>query len=229
MILETLPSIFGLLVALGGPPLVALYGTRFAAKPTSVKTNLVCQFALLWLLALVLVVVVVWEGAPLSSIGLRQVGLSTFAWAAGIALLFIVVLGPVFLRLPGWLGQPGFAKPLGTLQEMPLWYLTVAVAVGGSVEELLYRGFAIEHLGRLIGYEWVAAAAVVVMFGLAHVPMWGWAPALTTMLSGAVLTIFYLWHRDLVANILAHVTTDFVGIVLPVLLARVRGQGNAAS
>ncbi len=171
----------------------------------------------------IMLIVLVWEGAPLSSLGLRPVGLSTFAWAAGIAALFIFLLGPVILRIPEWLGRPGFDRPLADLQKLPVWYLLLAVLVGGSVEELLYRGFAIERLAHIIGSDWLAAVVVTAMFGLGHVPLWGWTPALTTMIPGAVLTIFYLWHRDITANILAHVATDFVGIVLPMLLAKKRG------
>ena len=62
----------------------------------------------------------------------------------------------------------------------------------------------------------------VLVFGFAHVPMWGWEPSLTTVVSGGVLTLFYLWNRDLNANIIAHVAIDFVGIVLPLLLTKAK-------
>ena len=225
-IMEMLPSIAGLLIALGGPPLVAFYGAHGASRPESLATNLLCQAALLGLLMAIMLIVLVWEGAPLSSLGLRPVDLTTFAWAAGIASLFVFLLGPIILRLPEWLGRPGFEKPLAGLQKLPVWYLLLAVFVGGSVEELLYRGFAIERLAHIIGSDWLAAVAVIALFGLGHVPLWGWTPALTMMIPGAILTIFYLWHRDIAANILAHVTTDFVGIVLPVLLARTRDPAS---
>jgi membrane protease YdiL (CAAX protease family) len=32
---------------------------------------------------------------------------------------------------------------------------------------------------------------------------------------GAVLTLFYLWRRDLVANMIGHGLSDFLGLVLP--------------
>jgi len=32
--------------------------------------------------------------------------------------------------------------------------------------------------------------------------------------SGAILTAFYIWQRDLVACIVAHVVTNFAGIVV---------------
>jgi hypothetical protein len=44
--------------------------------------------------------------------------------------------------------------------------------------------------------------------------MWGWGASLTTFFSGGLATLFYLWRRDLAALIIAHVLTDFVGIVV---------------
>ncbi len=220
--MEMLPSITGLVVALGGPALISFYGTRPAGGSPGLAENLLCQLALLGLLAAVLAIVLAWEGAPLSSLGFRGIGLSTLMWGVGIAVLFVIGLGPIIMRVPGWLGLPGFEAPLEGLRTQPLWYLILAVIVGGTVEEILYRGFALERLAGLAGSDWVAAVVVVVLSGIAHVPLWGWAPALTTMFSAAVLTVFYLWHRDIAANILAHVATDFVGIALPVLLARGR-------
>ncbi len=43
-----------------------------------------------------------------------------------------------------------------------------------------------------------------------------WMPC---VVSGALGTAFYLWRRNLLANIIARVATDFIGIVLPSLLA----------
>ncbi len=57
----------------------------------------------------------------------------------------------------------------------------------------------------------------------AHVPMWGWGPALTTVVSGAVATVFYIWRRDLVAIMIAHVVTDLAGIVIIPYLTPVKG------
>ena len=220
--MDLLPPVAGLLVALGGPPLVAFYGERLTSGTRSLTPHLFCQAVLMGLLVAILLIVLVWEGAPVSSRGLGYIGLSTVVWAAGIAALFIFLLGPVILRVPGWLGQPGFKKTLANLQRLPVWYLLLAVLVAGTVEELLYRGFAIDRLAQLVGSDWLAVALVSALFGLAHVPSWGWAPALTTMFSGIVLAVFYLWHRDIVANILAHIVIDFVGIVLPALLSKTK-------
>jgi hypothetical protein len=40
------------------------------------------------------------------------------------------------------------------------------------------------------------------------------AAALTTLVSGGILSAVYVWRRDVVALIVAHVTTDLYGILL---------------
>jgi membrane protease YdiL (CAAX protease family) len=74
-------------------------------------------------------------------------------------------------------------------------------------------------LSDLAGSYLLASIVSVVAFGLAHVPMWGWPPAATTIVSGGVLTVVYLWRQDS-ALILAHIATDLYGIVLAPHLAR---------
>jgi membrane protease YdiL (CAAX protease family) len=98
------------------------------------------------------------------------------------------------------------------------------VVLGATAEEILYRGYAVERIATLTGSYWIAGVGSVLIFGVAHVPMWGWGPALSTIVSGGVLTAFFIWRRDLTANVIAHVLTDFVGIVVVPLLTRSMGQ-----
>ncbi len=52
---------------------------------------------------------------------------------------------------------------------------------------------------------WLAGLVAVIAFGLAHIPFWGIGPALGADLPfGLVMTLFYLWRRDLIANCIAH-------------------------
>ena len=88
---------------------------------------------------------------------------------------------------------------------LPIWFRVIAGFTGGMVEEVLYRGYAIERLAVLTGKRWVAASVSAGIFGLAHIPLWGVAFSLGADLPfGIVMTIFYLWRRDLVANMMAH-------------------------
>jgi len=212
-------AIIGLVVALGGPPLIA----RWGRSTDTVSAHLAAQAMLVGLAAIVVLIVVANCNA-LSDLGIRGLGVSTLLWAAATAVFFIFVAGPLLMRLPAVLGRPGFERGLSSLNRLPAWYLVLAVIVGGIVEELLYRGFAVQVLGTLIGNTWLAAAFVVIAFGLAHLPLWGLVPALTTMVSGAILTVLFLVHHDLIANMLAHIATDMAGIVFP----RLRGRRRRA-
>jgi uncharacterized protein len=89
-----------------------------------------------------------------------------------------------------------------------------------AAEELLYRGYAVARLSDLTGSRLLASIVSVGSIGLAHVPMWGWAPATTTIVSGGIGTAVYLWRQDILALILAHIATDLYGIVLAPNLAR---------
>jgi len=145
------------------------------------------------------------DGVTAADIGLRRPGWLTVA--SGVALWAVgeVVLPVITAPLARLLGTPGVESGISELASMPP-ALRVFVAIGaGTVEELLYRGFAIERLSRLTGRRWVAGAIAATLFGLAHVPSWGLGFALSADLPlGIYATAFYLWRRDLVANMIGH-------------------------
>src|SRR5207253_2949597 len=103
-------------------------------------------------------------------------------------------------------------------EKLPLWLITLIVFRAGIVEELFYRGYAIERL-RLIGLGWFWSVAIpLVIFSLGH---WsgGAANILIAFAAGLILTGFYLWRRDLVANMIGHGLVDFIANVLPALFS----------
>jgi membrane protease YdiL (CAAX protease family) len=67
-------------------------------------------------------------------------------WALALTAVVVFLLGPLMGSLPGWLGLNGGGNTLAEFAKLPVWYLTLAAVVGGTIEEILYRGFAIEHL-----------------------------------------------------------------------------------
>ena len=52
-------------------------------------------------------------------------------------------------------------------------------------------------------------------FVLVHLPVWGPGPAATTLVSGGILTLLYIWRRDVLMLICAHVATDLWGLMRP--------------
>jgi hypothetical protein len=171
----------------------------------SLAAGLTCQAALV---ALVLATAALGGARPAA-----PTWLSPF-YGVALAALFVRVLGPWLMRLPARLGLAGFERGLASTAPLPTAYLVLAVLVGGCAEEWLYRAYGFERASALFGSEWLGGAFVVTAFGVAHLPMWGLGPSLTTLISGALFTAFYAWRRDLCALVIAHVATDFVGLVV---------------
>jgi len=211
--------VFGLAIALFGPLFVAIASERSARVPNRLGGLLLAQAGLVAIVGAVLAVVFFWERNPASSIGLKSLTLQSLAWGFALAVFFTYAFSPVAYWALRRLRLRGFDKGLSQLQGLPVWYLVLAVVIGGSAEEILYRGFAIERITTLTGSLWLAGVIAVVVFAVAHVPMWGWGPALATLVPGAILTLFYMWQRDLAACIVAHVVADLAGIVVGPRLA----------
>jgi membrane protease YdiL (CAAX protease family) len=103
------------------------------------------------------------------------------------------------------------------LARLPVWWRIIVGVTGGAVEEVLYRGYAIERLAMITGRRWLGGSIAAVAFGLAHVPAWGVGFAMGADLPfGIVMTLFYLWRRDLLANIFAHSTGMVVALLTEV-------------
>jgi len=102
--------------------------------------------------------------------------------------------------------------------KLPVWLVTLIVFRAGVVEELFYRGYAIERLEALGLNRYLAAAIPLLIFSVGH---WtgGWANIVIALALGAILSGFYLWRRDLVANMIAHFLVDFLSNVVPRLFS----------
>lgn len=150
----------------------------------------------------------------LSSIGLRRPRLGTVALAAALLLLTTLVLPMVTDPLVEWLGAERRDNVVRELAVLPVWFRIATALMGGAIEETLYRGYAVGRLEALTGRRWLAGAVVVVVFTLAHVPLWGIVFSLIAVLPfSALMTGAYLWRRDLVANSAAHGATLLVGLL----------------
>jgi len=203
----------GLFISLAGMLIVRQTVSHF--WPTLTFAAALCKESMIWLCAFALLIVIRrGEHLPLNSIGLGK-----FRWwksvLRGLALAFICgVIGTAIALLTAYGHGPGsdaFAK-------LPLWLITLIVIRAGVVEELFYRGYAIERLEALgLGRLWSAGIPLVI-FSLAH---WtgGWANIVIALALGGILTGFYLWRRDLTANMIGHFTVDFVANVIPALFS----------
>jgi membrane protease YdiL (CAAX protease family) len=194
----------GLVIALGGAPIfVAVTAAIFGPSPTF-PVQVALQVLHVVMAGCVVWIVVRGERKPLASIGLRAPDRMTFVLGVlGCACAFYLL--PLATDpLSRWIGA-STATGVATLATLPVWFRLVLAVSGGAIEELLYRGYAIERLSTMLGRRWAAGLLSMIFFAAAHVPEWGWQFALAADLPfGILMTLLYLWRRDVVACALAH-------------------------
>jgi membrane protease YdiL (CAAX protease family) len=199
-------TVIGLAIALCGPPLFAVVTSAAEAVTSSLAVQFALQLLYVAMAGLVIWIVVQRERRPLASIGLKKPGPATVAVGLLLAAFTVFVLPVVtdpLVNASGANVQPGIDR----LASLPGWFRVALAATGGPIEELLYRGYAIERLITLTGRRWMAGAVSTIAFALAHVPAWGIGFALAADLPfGIVMTVVYLWRRELAANAIAHGT-----------------------
>jgi uncharacterized protein len=175
----------------------------------------VLKEALIWLNAIALIVIIR-RGEHLP---MRSIGLGTARWWKSILWGFVIaVVSAVVVGALAYLTSYGHGPGSSAFEKLPLWLITAIVFRAGVVEELFYRGYAIERLQMIgLGRFWSVAIPLLI-FSLGH---WsgGAANILIAFAAGLILTGFYLWRRDLVANMIGHGLVDFVANVLPKLFS----------
>lgn len=178
--------------------------------PEATVTSAVIKEVGMWIVGLALIVIVkAGEGLPLSSVGLGTVRFwKSILWGLLLGVVCLFVAGGLVALTHFTGGEAG--KAMG---KLPVWLVSLIVVRAGVVEELCYRGYAIERLHALGLPRGVAAAVPLVIFGLGH---WtgGWANILIALVLGAILALVFVWRRDLVANMIGHWLVDFAGNVL---------------
>jgi len=200
-------KLLGLVFTLGFPTLLIFHQT-LAGVNHLVRDEIIWWAAV----AAVLLYVRFAERRPLSSVGYRQpamrdigIGIaSSIVLLAGLASIFYVVLPALHLNL---------AQQVNQLLALPIWIRLILVLRGVVAEELFYRGYAIERLQELTRSRSIAGVLSCIVFTYAHVGAWGWAQLFFAGFAGIVLTLLYLWRRNLWVNMIAHALVDGVGVL----------------
>jgi membrane protease YdiL (CAAX protease family) len=179
--------------------------------PEVTLVSAIVKEALIWASAAALLFIIRrGERLPFRSIGLGTCRWwMSLLWGLVIAIASAAAVGSL-AYLTGYGHGPGSAA----FEKLPLWLITLIVIRAGVVEELFYRGYAIERL-RMIGLgRFWSVAIPLVIFSIGH---WsgGAANILIAFAAGLILTGFYLWRRDLAANMIGHGLVDFVANVVP--------------
>ncbi len=201
---ETLRTWGGVLFALFAFGVIRLALGGFSTQASVAQT--VIREAVIWLAAGALIWFILRvEHLKLTSVGIGTQPLSqSLLWSLPLTVVCLAAAATVAMATGYGHGQGSTA-----MERFPLWLATLICIRAGFVEELFYRGYAIERLQSLGMPRVVAAGLPLAVFSLMHLTG-GWAGVLMAFVLGGILTAFYLWRRDLVANILAHFLVDFL-------------------
>lgn len=207
-------TLCGLALALLVPLLPLLLNSDYRGTVPN-HAQIVWGLVIHWInLLALLAVVFFWERRHLNSLGVRPFEWSTLAWGL-LAGVVITVTSGVLTNALHLKADAQFAQNLSAL---PLALRVPLVLTAGIFEETLFRGYGIERLTTLLGRRWLAAALTFGAFVIGHAPAVGWVFLPPVAIVSALITLLYLWKRDLVLNMTAHSTVDGIGLLLAPLL-----------
>jgi membrane protease YdiL (CAAX protease family) len=207
-------TLLGLGIALLLPLLTSPVVTHFMCSEPS-RALITVGLFIHWLtFASLLVIVLLWEREPLRAIGWQAPRWSTAV--AGIVAGILITLASGFLVQR--LGLRPDTHLVAFAQSLPVAMRVILVITAGVFEETMYRGYGIERLSRYVGGKWVAGAITLALFTLAHAWAVGAAHLPPILIVGSLVTLLYLWRRNLLLNMIAHTTIDAIALlVIPAL------------
>lgn len=203
-------TVVGLLIALGFFSLP--FGTWI--NESANLMHMISYELIIWtFVAVILLYVTLVERRPLSSIGFRVPGIKDGIIAVAAGILTLVCLALVYYAVfPALHWNEN--QQLSSLSSIPYWLNFLIVIRAAVSEEILFRGYAMERLEELSGSRSVAAVVSCTVFTLDHIGFWGWHHVFIAGLGGIVLTLLYLWRRNLWVNMLAHFIVDGAAFLL---------------
>jgi membrane protease YdiL (CAAX protease family) len=205
-------TLVGLAIALLAMPLVLWLFTALQLPLTTANVVL-RELGLFALAGVLLFVIRRKEHLGWDSVGLhRPATRDTLLWVV-ITLLGIVLAGAMAYGVIKLFDLPVGSPDSTAYQALPTWAILLVILRAGFVEELFYRGYAIERFVSLTGSRILAAGVPLLLFAVFHYRQ-GWAGITIALLTGAVLTGVYVYKRNLWVTITTHFLGDFIPNVL---------------
>lgn len=171
-----------------------------------------------WALVALLLCYVRWaERLPLSSIGFSRPGIRNILIGiaagivvfAGLAGIYLVILPALHFK-----EDPQVTEVMSLMVAKPFWWRLTLILRGAIAEEIIFRGYAIERLRELTGSFSIAGIISCTVFALEHLGVWSWGHVVIAGFAGAMLTLLYIWRRNLWVNTIAHFVPDAFGLLL---------------
>jgi len=153
------------------------------------------------------------EGRPLSSIGFRRVSVWDVLLGLGAGLFMLAGIAGIYYGVFPLL-HLSEGQQVGQLAATPLWWRLISVVRAAVGEEVIFRGYAIERGREVFGSLRIASTLSWLVFTVEHVSTWGWSHVLIAGFGGLLLTLLYVWRRNLWINIIAHFVVDGASVLL---------------
>jgi len=148
----------------------------------------------------------------------ESIGFGKFKWR-----YLLVGLLAYFILLIVWIGNSFALEAIGlqglrSLQPMIREYSfairLVLFFTGTFLEEIFYRGYAIERLTSLTGKKWLTGLISWATFTLVHLKFFGLGPTLDVGVLSAGLVILYLRERSIWPCIVVHGINGAYGFLI---------------
>jgi len=216
----SLATLVGLFVALGLPFVLSLaFGGRSEGlwNPSRVIITIVKE----WAVTLILLgIVFFWERRAPASIGIKRITGRDVLW--GLLGFIVGALSFIFtLPLVNALGLGTTSEGIARLAQTPIAWRVAIVITAGITEEILFRGYPIERFAEVTGRIGWGAGIAYIAFVLLHIPFWGLGGTIQIGVWSLVVTVLYVWRRNLPACMLMHILNDaYAFILLPALFTQ---------
>lgn len=219
------PQIIGLVLSLAASPILLAFFKRLHFESWAFAPR-----SSLWVVTgLVLAIAAVYVDDWYMHLGIVRPVWLDIAWFIVAAAVILMAMG-VYLYIQQKLGAR-VQKQTAEYQELlgrPFGYRCFIVVTAAVTEEVLYRGYAIGIGQFVVGSLWAACVISVAAFTLAHL-RWGAAHLAPVLISTVVLTLLFVFTRNLWLCIIAHVIVDGTGFLLMPAIARRRAQSAGGS
>lgn len=212
-----LPTFIGLFLVFGLPLIFSFFLKSKYRKSGLFSGIVVHHWSIVFLL---FILITLWEHQSLSSIGFRGFSYREILW--GFAGFFVGAFSfALTTPLVRALHLNTTAGGITRLAAAPPGLRVVLVLTAGIAEEIMFRGYAIERLATLIGSVAVGAAIAYLVFVALHLPFWGPGGTIQIGVWSLLVTVLYVWQRNLWPCILMHVLNDaYAFIVLPMFFTQ---------
>lgn len=181
--------------------------------PNADVADIVAYAKWLGLAAAIIAWVTLVEKRPLSSIGIRRPGWDTFGWALVMTATLVVSLALSYALILPALGLEIDRTAAKSITDLSLASQLALFVRAGVAEEIIFRGYPIERLLELTRNKWIAALVPGMLFIAGHY-WWGAAQMIVVAFGTVIFTFFYLWRRDLICCMIAHISADLIGFTM---------------